>query len=193
MKINNINNTKFGAKFINNVKIQQFDSNTGDFRPKRASFVEFDPKNKKDLFAIRNATKDWDGDLFGRHIALQAEKIAKRYTSPYINHIYLLTSQLDNFEKLDKNGILGLAQMEINNNKNNLHFLQVKPSSTFLHTERNYKKVGASIIESLKKLYKRNISLISTTKAVNFYMNQGFELINEDMLKFGWEIGKKKI
>ena len=193
MKINNINNTKFGAKFINNVKIQQFDSNTGNFKPKRASFVKFDPKNKKDLFAIKNATKDWDGDLFGRYIAQQAGEIAKRYASPYINHVYLLTSQLDDFEKLDKNEILGLAQMEIDNDNNHLNFLQVKPSSTFLHTKRDYKKVGASIIESLKKLYKRNISLISTTKAVNFYMNQGFELINEDMLKFGWEIGKKKI
>ncbi len=193
MKINNINNTNFGAKFINNVRIQQFDSKTGDYKSKRASFVEFDPKNRRDLFAIRKATRGWDGDYFGRHIAEQAGEIAKSYISPHINHIYLLTSQLDDFEKLDNNEILGLAQMEINNNENNLHFLQVKPSSTFLRAGRGYKKVGAGIITSLKKLYRHNISLISTTKAVNFYIAQGFELISEEMLKFGWKMGKKKI
>lgn len=194
MNINNFNNTTFGATLINNVRIQKLDADTGSYKTQRASFVKFDPKNRRDLSAIKGATKGWDGDFFGRYVALRAEQIAKKYLSPHINHVYLLTSQLDNFDKLDKNAILGIAEMQTADAEENvLSFLQVKPESTFIKGKRPYKKVGARILSSLKKIYKEKITLISTTIATKFYENQGFVMLNEEMLKYGWKMGKRKV
>ena len=194
MNINNFNNTSFGAIFINNVRIQEYDTGAERYKAKRASFVEFDPKNKHDITAIKGATKTWDGDYFGRYVALHAAQIAKKYLSSSINHVYLLTTQLDNFEKLDKNAILGIAEMQTKDkDENYLSFLQVKPDSTFSSEQRPYKLIGARILSSFKKLYKHKIALVSTTKAVNFYENQGFTLLDEEMLKYGWKMGKRKL
>ena len=62
MITNNYNSINFGARFINNVKLQKYNDETNSYDNVKASFVEFDPKNDKDLKAVQKVGTGWYGD-----------------------------------------------------------------------------------------------------------------------------------
>ena len=69
MITNNYNSINFGARFINNVKLQKYNDETNSYDNVKASFVEFDPKNDKDLKAVQKVSTDWHGQLIAKNIS----------------------------------------------------------------------------------------------------------------------------
>ena len=105
----------------------------------------------------------------------------------YNNHIYMATSQMQNFDKLDKNKILGLAQMRDGDSYiDYLRYFQVKPDLKYGTKNREYKHIGSAMIDSIKKIYNETIVLISSLSATGFYEKQGFKLLDLDLLKYIW-------
>lgn len=187
MNINNYNQTNFGANFINKVNIKRLDSKTNLYNACQASFVQFDPKNKNDLSAMSKAVKTWQGDHFARTIVNNAERIVNGMSSSKINHIYLLTTQKEKFDKLNRSEILGVAQMRSNKrDSDELWYLQVKPDTKYGEENRTFKSVGSGILNSLKAIYNKKITLLSSYFAANFYETQGFDLRDPMLLEYEW-------
>ena len=103
MNINTVNQTNFNANFIRNVNIKKFDAKTQTYKPCKASFVEFDPENSEDLVALLDTRKNWIGGIYTGNIVEHASYMREKYISPLINHIYILTTQNDNFKCLSSN------------------------------------------------------------------------------------------
>lgn len=172
-KISSIN---FKAQPLNNIKVQKFCKKSKSFVPINTTFVKIDAKNKYDLAAVEAAAEKWKDAKYMKKIAT-----ASHWMNAIPIEIYALTTQEKNFNKLDYKRILGFAEMRPDNNDERftaLYYLQVKPQAMDIftpQTEKTYKKVGSSILTSLKKVYK-NISLFSEDNTIikMFYKKNGF-------------------
>lgn len=186
MRINNYSQINFNAKFLNNVTIQKLNPKTNNYIPTTASFVEFEPKNKEDFEAVQNAVKNWNGQVFATSIGTNAENIIKGTISNKINRIFMLTAQKDNFEKLDKEKVLGLANMEqLPNKPNELKYLQVRPDLKFGEKNRQYIHVGEGILKSIQDIYQDG-QLLASYSAANFYARMGLKLKDAYLLEYYW-------
>ena len=187
MNINTINQTNFGANFINNVNIKRLDFKTHKYCSLKSSFIQFDPQNKNDFNALKEAVKDWKGDNYASTIVDYANKIITKSLSDKIHRIYMLTTQNKGFENLDKKQILGLVQMQSDTiNPDEIRYLQVKPDIKYGNNKRAYKNIGSKIISSLKAIYNKKITLISSYSAANFYEKQGFKITDLALLEYEW-------
>ena len=192
MYINNLSSPNFGAKFIEQVNVQKYNPKTEAYGFDKLSFVEFDPVNKQDIDAIAGAVKTWKGQNYAGIIAQNAALMSNGFLSPEVNHIYLMTSQKDDFERLDKSKIVGLAQMQTGvEPEDNLRYFQIRPDLKHGVNRRKYKHIGSGMLDSLKKIYNKAITLIASYSAANFYEKQGFEIIDIDLLEYIWRAKKK--
>lgn len=183
----NSSNIHFGAKFINNVPIKKYEPSCNCYMYEPAAFVEFDPKNANDLKAIDSAVVDWRGQFFAEDI-LKKAILMNQSSLVGDSKIYMLTTQEKNFDKLDGLKILGLAEMEQKPNQpSELVHIQSKPDTTYGSSNRKYKLVGESILNSLKKIYSKSIELTSAYWATNFYEHNGFEMIDPMYFRYRWK------
>ncbi len=187
MNINNQSQVNFNAKFLHNVSIKRLDNKTGEYKKFKAAFIEFEPQNKRDLEVIEHATDNWHGETYARNIANKALKMSNSELSPKLNHIFMVTSQKDNFENLKWEKLLGIAHLEVESiDENELKYLQVRPDTKHGKDNRKYKDIGAKIIESLKAKYNTSIRLIAFYKASGFYNKHGFKLVDPELLEYVW-------
>ena len=177
----------FGAKFIKNVNIQKYNPKSHLYTDAKASLVEFEPENSSDMMAIISTVKEWKEQLFAGAIAQRASYIAHGILNKDINHIYLLTTQQTNLDKIKPGKILGMAHISRGPGTNELEFFQVNPKLKHGATKREYKHIGTGILNSLKELYKSPIELTSSYQAAEFYEKQGFKITDRDILKFRWD------
>ena len=190
MKINAPNTTNFKAKFICNTQIKQINPKTDTYSPLKVSFLEYEPDNPKDLNALINTAKSWKGRLYAGRIAENASLISSGDMSKNKNHIYILSKQQENFNKLNTQDILGLAHLvsESKSMPDELRLFEVNPKFKYSRDKkREYKGLGESIISSLKKICNNSIRLISSYSAANFYEKQGFEIMDTDLLEYIWK------
>lgn len=187
MKIENVSSSSFKAKYINNINICKKDI-FPNYLSKEASFVQIEPKKLSDLDALENAVKYWDYDKFGRNICFIANAI-RNESKYYKNHkVYALTTQKENFNKLDSDLILGLIGVcPETNNYTFIEYMQVNPEMLYPR-EPEYKGIGTAILESLKKLSDKIYCYPSQTKSViDFYIKNGFKKTPELINHYVWE------
>jgi hypothetical protein len=170
-----IDSVNFRAKFINNVTIQKFDKKTKSFVDFPASFVKLEGGKYSDIKVVDKAAELWKGATYIRRIAT-----ASHWMSSASIDMYAVTTQKSKFENLKYSKVLGFAEMRNDERRPKfkwLYYLQVKPSAQNVDNEdkKDYKRVGSSAIQSLKKIYK-NISLFSaeSSNVEDFYINHGF-------------------
>ena len=172
----NINNINFRAKPINkSLFIKKYDLNKNQYTDFQVAFVKLDKDNKNDIIAVDEATKHWNDGIFIKRIAT-----ASHWMKTVPIDIYALTSQSNNFDKLDYKQIIGFAEMRDDNMQKKykwLHYLEVKYDAIKVGSEskNKYKYAGSTILSSLKKIYK-NISLFSVRhpNIEKFYRQNGF-------------------
>ncbi len=192
MRIDTPQKTNFRARFIRNVQIEKINPKSKTYQPQKVAFLEYEPKNEKDLSTIFSAVKTWKNKLYAGRIAENAALINQGHLSGKKNHIYILSKQNGNFENLNENDVLGLAHM-VNDDgpfTPELRFFEVKPDFKYGSKSREYKHIGEGIIESLKQIYNDSIRLISSYSAANFYEKQGFEIIDTDLFEYLWRAKK---
>ena len=173
MIINSLKYPNFTSNFINRTQIIK----TGNGIPIDASFIEIDSSNYNDVKAMEAVDKLWGGNTFATNIYQAAR--AKRNKSVYYaqSHIYALTLQDKDFDKIEPGQILGVAH--INKKANNAGYLeniQSKPDCVY-SINPEYKYIGSGILNSLKKLY-NEISLTSSNR--KFYVKNGFKEITKN-------------
>ena len=166
----------FCAKPINDVIIQKYNKKTGLFDHLSVKFIKIEPDNKNDIRAIDKAAQKWTDAKYIRKIAT-----ASHWSGSLPIDIYAVTTQKDKFNMLKPNRILGFAEMRKDKNFPKydwLYHLQVKPEAINVNNpnpQKEYKHVGTSILNSLKKVYK-NIFLYSedSPNIEKFYRDNGF-------------------
>jgi hypothetical protein len=173
INMNKIDNVNFGATPISKVKIKKYDTSKKKFVTAKAVFVRLDGRNDNDLKAIDYINKNWEKTPYTKTICTAANWMKNNE----LIKIYALTEQSKNYTKLRPTKILGLADMrEEQEDGNVLEHLQVKPSAININSNnRKYKKVGSSILKSLKKVYNQ-IALVSVNNPniEKFYKDNGF-------------------
>ena len=170
-----INSINFKAQPLNKINIQMYEKKSKSFIPCTVTFVRLDASNKTDMEAIEKSAKTWKNSRYIQRIATAAH-----WMNIVPIEVYALTRQQKNFSKLNHNKILGFAEMRTDDNDKrfkSLYYLQVREEARNINNPKNktYKKVGSSILTSLKNIYK-NISLFSDggTALEQFYTKNNF-------------------
>ncbi len=195
MITNYTNTPNFKAKFIDKTQVKKLNKVTKKYENIEASFLEFDPKNKKDLKTLKDLSIYWNESSFAWDICETAKAIVENFINPNTNKVYILTKQKDNFKSLKYNDVLGLADVESKENNIGedileIHRLQVDPEFAINNNNLNkkipeIKHIGTEILNILKK-FNKTIELNSVSSALDFYEINGFKNINENPLNLRW-------
>lgn len=186
MQINNISSTNFNAKYIKSLNVRRINPKTAEYVKERVSLVEFDPTNEHDLITLDRTYKNWKKADFVSPIFQTAELMTSDTVERKRNKIYILTSQKDKFDRIHAKYILGLANMiKQPKGKDELAYFQVNPNYKYGSSNREFKNIGAAMINEFQRICKV-IRLYSSTKATRFYERNGFKLTDESMLEYIW-------
>ncbi len=176
----------FKGSFINPTNIKKLDGqHYNDFQ---ASFVELNPKDASDLDMLNKIRTTWNGNF---NDIIYNSAFCSSFCEDKNKKFYALTSQQDSFDKLDYKKVLGVVEMNKCEKTNRIEFLQVNPdyisgkpkswlSKLFSNKSDSnkklpfFKRVGAAILDSLKKHTDKSLDLVSVDSATGFYKKNGF-------------------
>lgn len=183
-----INSINFGAKLINTAQVKKLKPQEKLYYPQQVSIAEFEPDNIEDVFALTLAAKDWIYDKYASAISFTAFCLFRNSLDKNKHKVFLLTEQLNNLKSLDKNKILGMAEIEKTGEKSiELNHIQVNTNYNILLDKYNYKEIGTRILDTLKSLYDK-IELTAARGSVkNFYIKNGFKNTDAKRNRFLWE------
>lgn len=178
-----LNSISFKANFIKNVYIQK-DNFSNNPLPVEVSLVELNAKDKNDIDVLEDTNELWNNvkEEYSKYIFYDAYKENEGIKNPRENvkkrHYYAITTQTENYNILEANKILGLAQFsEKEGRYNKLDWLQVNPTTSFTNTDsqqRPYQGVGKILLEHIKNVTEKALEVSSSNKAIPFYQKQGF-------------------
>jgi len=183
-----LNNISFTANYIKPAIIQKINTKNNKAETLEVSCVELNPKDNRDLKAVREVVYDWettdgyDGAILSymRNYASEGKywevsSCSKEYLDKM--KFYAITSQKENFENLDSDDILALGQIKVDDNIE-LKYLQVKPESftSYLKKEK-FKYIGTQMLKLILSLFpNKDITLCSSPYVYDFYLKNGFEM-----------------
>lgn len=217
---NNMQNVSFKGSFIKQVNIKKL-SNSGQYKSFKANFIEL---NHDDFKTLQCLLKKWENTGAKMNFYLEEDNLLppdvlkskmnkflyltkglkKEEVSPFLSsrilgtHLYAVTKQKDNFNKLNNDDILGLVDFEAGKNSNEIAQLHVRPDCIsekydnqgllylkniiykFLGIKnkkgkRQFSHIGEAIITTLQSMYNdKPMELVSLSPARNFYKKYGF-------------------
>ena len=160
----------FQANYLNSASIQRINI----YKPcaEKVSFIEINPHSTSDVLAVNKTAINWDkndGEGFAYDICRAINKGIK-------DRFFALTTQKDDFERLDSEQILSLAQVKTENEGEEfIEYLQVDPENTNSAENPQFMYIGTAMLDSLKQLFfNKNIELDSVKSAITFYLRNGF-------------------
>jgi len=160
--------------------------NTGKnkYIPAKFACIQFNPKNDNDFKALRNVGKYWINGYAG-NIEYTAEEIRYGQQSGRKTKIFGVTTQPDNYGKIDDAKLLLLCEIE-NVTKNILRIAHIQASpdiTSRIHPA--FKHIGTGFINILKKMYPTKIIVAkSAYSATGFYEKNGFSIIDTKELLY---------
>ena len=181
MNISSINTTTFGATKVGHTPILLWDDEIDDYELYPANFVKLDRNNKSDFDALSKLEYMWKGTDFISYITYAGKAMLDNNLSYRNVDIYALTTQKDNFEKLNENYITGVAQViDEHNGKIHLGLLQARPLNT------GFKRVGTGILNCLKDM-SDVITLSAANNTDGFYEKNGFKKSRRFYGLYAWQ------
>lgn len=161
------------------------------WKPIDVSIVELDSTKLSDVNALGKTSKSWEkkGAIYVNHILYNIIPYLKAGFADIKDHYYALTTQRDNFEKLEPENILGLMLFrEKNDYKNEICYLEVSPSTTKRkNLFRKYKEVGKTLVEFVKSQFsQKKIEVWSDLDAIDFYKKRGFRRRSRNICNLCW-------
>lgn len=177
----------FTARYIRPANIQKLDGNT--YKPHKASLVEMELSDRQ---AIERVAYDWMEPL-AEKISEESVNIGRGGT-----HIYAVTNQAEQFEKLNPNKVLGMMlfrETPFFETHNVIDYFQVSPDAIspsygdknnkiltkimdliFKPKKNEHKHVGQALLDSVKDMFgDKPIELYALDEAKSFYIKNGFK------------------
>ena len=186
------NNISFGAKLVSKQNIKKFVENSYKAEDELVSFVKINPKSFYDINALGIVAERNKKCTFAEDIYNDALDFFRQ--EPTAGNVFALTTQKNNFSKLDPNKILGLAEVLPNGCKKDgvfMDYILKIPSNTKTATEK-FCKIGTGMLDGIKEFYKnKKISLYSLADAVEFYKRNGFKCISKNSTEMEFVPSKK--
>ena len=181
----NINqNITFGASFIKEVPVKKLIENSKSYITKNVSCVELNPLDKADIKTIDETQDAFFGITFVDDIYFNARKIFRKGKNKENMQIYALTTQKDNFEKLDANKVLVMADVVAKEaNGAYLEYIQAHPLIAYAIGKPPYKNVGTELIKILQEKFS---SIKCNSIADGFYEKNGFVREKQGSNHFIW-------
>lgn len=183
------NNISFGARFIKKLPVLKYSYEHKFYKPSSANFVQINPYDKNDVKALNLIAQDFGEKAYADDIYVDVKKAYERNDPAWDAdmEVFALTKQVGNFNELNPDEVLGVAEITKNNNKEiELEYLSTNPQYIYSYEPPCIKKIGTAIINFLKEKYDK-ILLNSSPSAREFYRKNGFTLINENFNKFMWK------
>lgn len=178
MNINKITpNINFGARHVMDMNVGKL--NGDKYVQKDVAFVELDPTDKKDRNALKKIAHDWGYYCFAEDIYNEVNLCLK--DNPEKGQVFALTTQARNFENLDPDSVLGLAEINTKDKKK-LHTvyierLQTNPEYLDAYEKPQYRGIGTSIHKCLFKEYQGNritLNAVPLTSVLEHYEKNGY-------------------
>ena len=164
----------FGANYIQNVMIQKR-TPENKFEPCEVAVVELDANSMDDFNTLRTLASSWGPDTFVPDMTFHFRVYAGLEQQALL-HLFAITQQKKDFEKLNTNDVMGLADFKEEKNLYALNYLQTNPDYGYVNYFQEYKHVGTAMLNFLKaKFSDKPIKLHSTQNAVPFYLKNGFQ------------------
>ena len=177
----------FKGNYLNSTNVKKLNPTTRKFAPELAHFVEIDSRNKKDIKALKRVAQTWNNDSYANRIYQNAKSKPNLKT-------YILTRQDSNYEILESDNILGLCQLSKENyDVFCIEHLQTKPEYVQENKNREYKTIGRSILDSLKKVFHdKTLRVNYLFEKIPFYMDNGFDFVDELFGDLVWKNSGQK-
>lgn len=184
----------FGASFIQRMPIKKYSFQTETYTPSYANLVELSPHDLRDVSALDEIAFNFGNDSYADNIAFDAKKAYKRNNhknEPF--SAIALTTQEDNFEKLNANDVIGIAEIfKRKKGEIELLYLQTHPKYVYSLHPRKVKNIGTAILDYLKETHNK-ITLHSASSPLMFYIRNGFRMVSPDSFRLVWDKNFKKI
>ena len=173
--VNNNTQINFRAKFKNPVQILKKDI-SDHYVPHNAAFVELEPDNANDIKALANINRYWaERDQYVCNIYTTAIELRRNKDLNIFTRIFAVTEQNDNFEKLNDEKILGLAEVSTRKPKEYyISYIQVDPRNVF-SISPEFKRVGTRILDSVKAFANKILLSPNSHDTAKFYEENGFK------------------
>ena len=171
----------FTSSFLKTVYIPH-NTQTGEVEITEASIVELSSKDKNDIEALGKTSKEWQKIKSGYAPSIYYEMFKPRlYPDVNYEKILALTTQNEDYNKLDYQKILGLAVYSDKTEPvNEISWLQTNPKTNFeTKNKREYKELGKKLVDYMKEISDKPLYVQSSDKAIKFYEKQGFEAIDD--------------
>ena len=170
----------FKANYLTSVNVSRLNDDK-KIENEKLSLVELDKNNYNDIKALHTVAQDWDKKSYTYAMQIYNDAVkCYEYNDVEQEHYLALTTQKDDFEKLDDSKVLGLMLFsEYKNGKNRIDWLQVEPLSSSKSTQaKKYKGLGTALVDFAKKESLNKILDVNASyDAINFYKKQGFNHI----------------
>lgn len=175
MKILNSHPLSFGAVYLNNYNIGKLDKSTNEYRSVPSSFLLIDPQNSNDIEALYNVSKYWENSKYSTNIYYAACAIRDNNKFYNKNKVFVLSSQLDDFNKLDDRKILGIMHVRELEPKHYFgEHIEARPD-LYYSVMPEYKGVGSAMNESLKRLCNKiSVFPVKLKSVRNFIKRMGY-------------------
>ena len=183
-----MDSVNFTANHIKDVNIARRYYN--QYKPCKVSLVEFDPTNKKDIDAIYKTTDRWDESFTAFTYDDMREVSKNRSLLPDL-HVYALTTQTTNFDKIKPSKMLGVIEIvEKYTNGNKVEVLQTNPALIKRNDNKKprFKHIGEQLVSFIKEKFSdKPLYLNPTLSAIPFYEKQGFKRVpHKEKNNFFW-------
>lgn len=142
------------------------------------SFVELNPFSDFDKAAVMRTEKIWG--RHGEYMPFMASMFDYKgdSTTDVNTRFFALTDQLEDFDYLNPEHFLGMAQAtKLDDGKVSVDALQVNPFYLFNNPYSDIKHIGETICKCLEKVfYNAELILFSPRKSVPFFELNGYEI-----------------
>ncbi len=166
----------FKANLVSTTTVKRI-NNKQDLKDVEVNFVKLNPLAAEDVFALEKTCSDWgDTAYYANRINTNFQNYKLDQNSNNVQ-FFAITEQSKNFDKLNPKKILGLAQTSnLSSGAIFLDELQVSPEHNYNASNALFKKIGTSVINSIKKLFfdKDIFVCPATLSSEIFYTKVGF-------------------
>ena len=150
------------------------------------SFIKLNPTDEKDVFTLLKTKDLWTKSRYANTIYTRALEMFYDNDNSNENEFFLLTEQTKDFESLDAEKVLAMCLVKnCSKYSKYIAYLQTNPLYMYNNDKnfsRNFKGIGSEVLNCLKELFKDFYLVLnaSNKENINFYLKNGFKLINKD-------------
>lgn len=178
MRINLISNINFAARKVqyDDAKVKKRVDGSWRYRDYDVSVAEIDLDSKSDIDVLDNVKNSWTRGRFIDYIYRDAKKLYKKEWGRRDSYkIYVLTTQKDNFERLEPGDILSICEMsDIKDKSAYLSYIETCPEYRDARSPE-YKGVGSCLMKFLQSKYDvLTLNTVENPKTTEFYLKFGF-------------------